>query len=322
MRFEVEFEREDDGRWIAEATDLSGVLAYGATRREARAKVVALHKKLLKNKRRKELLEKWSGMRAMTDNCGLEATQELDAVRRLVAWGIRLSLLLFLAYFWVRVAWVVFSFSYASTGERGAFYLICCTLVYLGSAAVIDRADVLSSRETSGLSMPRANFTSRLSCTLALGILSVFLAFYLGDTWQALQVLPLQILLLVCSVGSLLMLLQFIFETTQRKLKTGSIWPPDGMCCSSLKGKPPAQQSSLIRRRLFVVGLSLNAMIWTWLVIFHCYHRHSSLNQSGWLMFALWWIVSIDWLGAVASIVSVIRSSIHEQRESQPLPSC
>lgn len=39
---EVEFEREDDGRWIAEIASLPGVMAYGATRDEARQKVEAL----------------------------------------------------------------------------------------------------------------------------------------------------------------------------------------------------------------------------------------------------------------------------------------
>src|SRR6266545_1131716 len=40
--FTVEIEREDDGRWISEVTDLPGVLAYGATRDEAVAKAKAL----------------------------------------------------------------------------------------------------------------------------------------------------------------------------------------------------------------------------------------------------------------------------------------
>ena len=42
MTFRVEFEREDDGRWIAEVADLPGVLAYGGTRDEAQARVQAL----------------------------------------------------------------------------------------------------------------------------------------------------------------------------------------------------------------------------------------------------------------------------------------
>ena len=42
MTFQVELEREADGRWIAEVTDLPGVLAYGATQDEAQAKVQAL----------------------------------------------------------------------------------------------------------------------------------------------------------------------------------------------------------------------------------------------------------------------------------------
>ena len=32
---QVEVEREDDGRWIAEVVELPGVLAYGPTREEA-----------------------------------------------------------------------------------------------------------------------------------------------------------------------------------------------------------------------------------------------------------------------------------------------
>lgn len=38
----IEIEREDDDRWIAEVSDLPGVLAYGKTREEAIAKVEAL----------------------------------------------------------------------------------------------------------------------------------------------------------------------------------------------------------------------------------------------------------------------------------------
>lgn len=44
MEFTVEFEREDDGRWIAEVPELPGVLTYGGTRDEAvgAAKALAL----------------------------------------------------------------------------------------------------------------------------------------------------------------------------------------------------------------------------------------------------------------------------------------
>ena len=38
----ISFEQEDDGRWIAEISELPGVMAYGATRDEAKAKVEAL----------------------------------------------------------------------------------------------------------------------------------------------------------------------------------------------------------------------------------------------------------------------------------------
>ena len=42
MDYAIEFEREDDGRWIAEIVALPGVMAYGATKQEAESKVQAI----------------------------------------------------------------------------------------------------------------------------------------------------------------------------------------------------------------------------------------------------------------------------------------
>jgi predicted RNase H-like HicB family nuclease len=42
MTFNVEIEQEEDGRWIGEVVELPGVLAYGASPEDARAKVQAL----------------------------------------------------------------------------------------------------------------------------------------------------------------------------------------------------------------------------------------------------------------------------------------
>ncbi|MGD1026530.1 type II toxin-antitoxin system HicB family antitoxin [Candidatus Binatus soli] len=42
MKLRVEFDRETDGRWIAEVPELPGVLAYGKTRAAALAAVEAL----------------------------------------------------------------------------------------------------------------------------------------------------------------------------------------------------------------------------------------------------------------------------------------
>ena len=44
MGLSIEIEQEEDGRWLAEVPELSGVLAYGQTRAEAidRAKALAL----------------------------------------------------------------------------------------------------------------------------------------------------------------------------------------------------------------------------------------------------------------------------------------
>ena len=44
MNFSIEFEREADGRWLAEIPELPGVLAYGTTAEEAmgKAEILAL----------------------------------------------------------------------------------------------------------------------------------------------------------------------------------------------------------------------------------------------------------------------------------------
>ena len=42
MNLPIELERETDGRWIAEITELNGVLVYGATREDAIKKVKTL----------------------------------------------------------------------------------------------------------------------------------------------------------------------------------------------------------------------------------------------------------------------------------------
>jgi len=47
VNFDIECEREDDGRWLAEVPQLPGVLAYGTTRDEAMAKAQVLALRVL-----------------------------------------------------------------------------------------------------------------------------------------------------------------------------------------------------------------------------------------------------------------------------------
>ena len=42
MNYIIEYEREEDGRWLAEVNELPGVLAYGKTIEEAMAKAEVL----------------------------------------------------------------------------------------------------------------------------------------------------------------------------------------------------------------------------------------------------------------------------------------
>lgn len=53
IEFEIDLDREEDGRWIAEAVDYPGVLAYGATEEEARAMAEALARVVIAERAKK-----------------------------------------------------------------------------------------------------------------------------------------------------------------------------------------------------------------------------------------------------------------------------
>ncbi len=50
MTFSIEYEQEDDGRWLAEVLELPGALAYGRTVQEAISKVQALALRIVADK--------------------------------------------------------------------------------------------------------------------------------------------------------------------------------------------------------------------------------------------------------------------------------
>jgi predicted RNase H-like HicB family nuclease len=54
VNFNIEYEQEEDGRWLAEVTGLPGVLAYGNTPDEAMIKAEALALRVLAEKLEQE----------------------------------------------------------------------------------------------------------------------------------------------------------------------------------------------------------------------------------------------------------------------------
>ena len=47
MKYSIECEREEDGRWLAEVPELPGVMAYGSAAEEAEAKAQVLALRVL-----------------------------------------------------------------------------------------------------------------------------------------------------------------------------------------------------------------------------------------------------------------------------------
>ena len=56
MNLDVEFEQEDDGHWIAEISEIPGVLAYGVTPLQAGTRVRALALRVLADRMENEEL--------------------------------------------------------------------------------------------------------------------------------------------------------------------------------------------------------------------------------------------------------------------------
>jgi predicted RNase H-like HicB family nuclease len=55
MNFDIEFELEEDGRWIAEIPEIPGALVYGVTPLQAGAKVKALALRVLAERMENEV---------------------------------------------------------------------------------------------------------------------------------------------------------------------------------------------------------------------------------------------------------------------------
>jgi predicted RNase H-like HicB family nuclease len=54
MDYRIEFEMEDDGRWIAEIPALPGVMAYASTKHEAESKVQAIALRVIADRLERE----------------------------------------------------------------------------------------------------------------------------------------------------------------------------------------------------------------------------------------------------------------------------
>jgi hypothetical protein len=319
MQFEVEFEREEDGRRSAAVEGLPGVLAYGSTRKEARANVEALHKKFLKNSLRIRRLQKKSGMEAMTDNCDQDKTLDSGFGERLFNLLLVLSLKVFIAYFGVRVAWDIFKFSYPMIGARGTLCLISSSVIYLVLLMATKSKEDSIVSVTGQILTPELNYFRKNSLSiliwLSLPMLAVILAVSIDKSRQMIQIFPLLILLLSFAFTVIFNFYQLVLKSLQRMQKTGSILPPTGMCNCCKKDKS-SQQITFLNRGLSIAPLwILHATLWTSLLVIHCYQRHSFLNQSGWVMTAFWWAVLGSWFSAVGWIVTVVRS-INEHRKS------
>ncbi|MGB7414015.1 MAG: type II toxin-antitoxin system HicB family antitoxin [Thermosynechococcaceae cyanobacterium] len=73
MIFEIELEQEEDGRWIAEIPELSGVMLYGQTPEEATSKVQALALRVIA-----ERIESGETQPELVSACWLEFLRKLD----------------------------------------------------------------------------------------------------------------------------------------------------------------------------------------------------------------------------------------------------
>ena len=61
MKYTIEYEEEEDGRWIAEIPEIPGVLTYGATQELAGRAAIALFLRVLADRTEQGEGDVWSG---------------------------------------------------------------------------------------------------------------------------------------------------------------------------------------------------------------------------------------------------------------------
>jgi len=88
MRFEVEFDREQDGRWIAEIASLPGAMAYGETRERALAAVQAIALRVLADRLENQHESLKTSVQFVCVNIGpsIRAELVLDALKK-IGWA-------------------------------------------------------------------------------------------------------------------------------------------------------------------------------------------------------------------------------------------
>ena len=74
MHFDNEFEQEEDGRWIAEISEIPGVLTYGVTLLHAGAKAKALDLRVLAER--------------MENEVSMPGINTIEFTKRLAFWGL------------------------------------------------------------------------------------------------------------------------------------------------------------------------------------------------------------------------------------------
>ncbi len=261
----------------------------------------------------------------MTDSCDQEAKQELSFGQRLFQYVFVMLLNLLVTYFFLRVAWDIFASSYTSMGAEWTFCIFSVSIIYFIAAYVANPPNATSSPMPDKSFTPKARPICRNLFSVLLyflpPVLAVVLALYFDNSRLSLQIAPIYVLLLIPFFSHMLHISRLVLKSIQRKLRSGSILPPAGMC-ACCKNDKSSQDKMSLTQNISPTALSLfYAALWTWLLNYYCYKHHSLLNKSVWEMVTVWVIVLVSWLRAGTWIVSII-ISIFDKLKSRQIPNC
>jgi hypothetical protein len=222
---------------------------------------------------------------------------------------LRSGLSICLIYVSARAALSVLAITYASLGKNGLLLLGSYSLIYFSLSIGVAKLDLTFGRQSS----QRLGWTRGMPSFLVLGIVAAIIRIFLGRSAVDIAAYPLQVLIVVEVPLGLLKLSNSLFGSSTARHKDAVIEEGKShKVVVDAVGVAPRGTDSWAgmngrARGLLVGSYSLNALLWTWMVIHYRYAGSPFLVQSFWVMLSIWIFLASSWLHCILAILSAGR---------------
>ena len=212
-------------------------------------------------------------------------------------------------YVSARAAVSVLVLTYASVGKNGLLLLGSYSLIYLLLSIGVSKQDLTFGRQSAQW----LGWTRGMPSFLVLGIIAATIRIFLGHSAVDVAAYPLRVLIVVEVPLGLLKLSNSLFGSSTARHKDAAIEEGKShKVVVDAVGVAPRGTDSWAgmngrARGLLVGSYSLNALLWTWMVIHYRYTGPPFLVQSFWVMLSIWIFLASSWLHCILAILSAGR---------------